>query len=66
VPMYSVARTLHGVRCSQCMYRWSVKSMLRVGWSISRVVCLDEENFKAPLAEDRHILLLCTRDQCKL
>jgi hypothetical protein len=28
--MYSVARTLHGVRCSQCVYRCSVKSMLRV------------------------------------
>jgi hypothetical protein len=41
--MYLVARTLHGVRCSQCVYRWLVKSILCVRWSISRVVRSDEE-----------------------
>jgi DNA-directed RNA polymerase subunit RPC12/RpoP len=41
--MYSVACMLHGVRCSQCVYRWLVKSKLHVWWSFSRVVHLDEE-----------------------
>jgi hypothetical protein len=43
MPMYLVAHTLHGVHCSQCMYRWLVKSILCVWWSVSRVVCLDED-----------------------
>jgi hypothetical protein len=40
--MYLVARTLHGVRCSQCVYRWLVSSKLHVWWSVSRVVRSDE------------------------
>jgi hypothetical protein len=51
--MYSVARTLHGVRCSQCVYRWSVKSMLRVKWSVSRVVRSDEEEGRVARASAR-------------